>query len=149
MKFAEFEPGRVISAGPYEINEAEIVEFAHRYDPQWFHTDAAASAGGRFGGLIASGWHTCSIAMRLAVEAALDGSESFASPGLDYVKWPAPVRPGDRLSLRATVLDTRRASTTPWLGILRWRWQLFNQDDAEVLDLEATSLFDLGAADSA
>ena len=146
MKFAEFEPGRVIVAGPYGISEAEIIEFASRYDPQWFHNDAAAAAAGRFGGLIASGWHTCSIAMRLAVEAALDGSESFASPGLDYVKWPAPVRPGDRLDLRASVLETRRASKTPWLGILRWRWQLFNQDGTEVLDLVATSLFDLGEA---
>ena len=147
MKFNEFEAGRVITAGPCEVSKTEIVDFARRYDPQWFHTDAAVSAEGRFGGLIASGWHTCSIAMRLVVEVALDGSESFASPGLDYVKWPAPVRPGDRLSLRATVLETRRASTARWLGILRWRWQLFNQDDAEVLDLEATSLFDLGTDD--
>jgi len=145
MKFAEFEAGRVVTAGPYEVSEDEIIAFASHYDPQWFHTDPSASAGGRFGGLIASGWHTCGIAMRLVVEAALTGSESFASPGLEYVKWPAPVYPGDCLSLRATVLETRRASKTPWLGILRWRWQLLNQEGAEVLDLEATSLFDLGA----
>ena len=144
MKFVEFEADQIIGAGPYEVSQAEIVEFAKRYDPQWFHTDAGAAAEGRFGGLIASGWHTCSMAMRLAVEAALTGSESFASPGLEYVKWPAPVYPGDRLRLRATVLQTRRASKSPWLGILRWRWQLLNQQKAEVLDLEATSLFDLG-----
>ncbi len=143
MKFDEFEPGQIITAGPYEVREAEIIAFASHYDPQWFHTDPDASAKGRFGGLIASGWHTCSIAMRLVVETALTGSESFASPGLDYVKWPAPVYPGDCLSLRATVLETRRASKSPWLGILRWRWQLLNQQDTEVLDLEATSLFDL------
>jgi len=143
MKFAEFQAGQVLEAGPYELGEAELLDFSRRYDPQWFHTDPAASAAGIHGGLIASGWQTCSIAMRLATEAALEGSESFASPGLAYVKWLHPVRPGDRLSLRATVLETRRAASKPTLGILRWRWQLFNAADAEVLDLEATSLFDL------
>ncbi|MES2957037.1 MAG: MaoC family dehydratase [Pseudomonadota bacterium] len=144
MKFAEFHAGRVIEAGPYTLSESELLQFARAYDPQWFHTDAAAAGQGRFGGLIASGWHTCGIAMRLATDAALEGSESFASPGLAYVKWTHPVRPGDALTLRATVLDTRRSRTQPNLGLLRWRWQLFNQAAIEVLDLEATSLFDLG-----
>ena len=143
MKFAEFYPGQHIEAGPYEVSEQEIVEFASAYDPQWFHTDAEAASSGPFEGLIASGWHTCSIAMRLIVDSALTGSESFASPGLEYVKWPAPVRPGDTLSLRAEVVETRRSSKSPELGILRWRWQLLNQDETEVLALEATSFFDL------
>ena len=133
----------VIEAGPHDVDEAEVLRFASAWDPQWFHTDPAAAAEGRFGGLIASGWHTCAIAMRLAVDAALHGSESFASPGLAYVKWPHPVRPGDRLTLRATVLDARRARSRSALGILVWRWQLFNAVGTEVLDLEATSLFDL------
>ena len=81
--------------------------------------------------------------MRLAADAALQGSESFASPGLAYVKWTHPVRPDDSLSLRATVIETRRARSQSTLGILRWRWQLFNQHAVDVLDLEATSLFDL------
>jgi len=143
MKFADFHAGQVIEAGPYLLDEAELLAFARRYDPQWFHTDAAASAGGRFGGLIASGWQTCGIAMRLVADAALAGSESFASPGLAYVKWPRPVRPGDRLRLKATVIETRCARSQPTLGILRWRWQLFNDGGHEVMDLEATSLFDL------
>ncbi len=146
MKFAEFHPGRQIEAGPYEVDEAEIIEFARQYDPQWFHTDPRLSADGRFGGLIASGWHTCAIAMRLIVDTALVDSESFASPGLDYVKWPAPVRPGDRLWLRAEVIDARRSEKSPELGILRWRWHLANQDDVNVLELEATSFFDLAEA---
>ncbi len=143
MKFADFHVDQVITAGPYTVGEAEIVAFAQQYDPQWFHTDVAASAGGFHGGLIASGWHTCGIAMRLAVQAALAGSESYASPGLAYVKWLHPVRPGDALQLKATVLEVRRARGKPRLGILRWRWQLFNGTGVEVLDLEATSLFDL------
>jgi acyl dehydratase len=143
MKFAEFHPGQIITAGPHTVTEAELLAFARDWDPQWFHTEPAAAAAGKFQGLIASGWHTCGIAMRLVVAAALEGSESFASPGLAYVKWPAPVRPGDALTLRATVIEARRASAKPRLGILRWRWQLFNAAGVEVLDLEATSLFDL------
>ena len=143
MKFAEFHTGQVIEAGPFLLTEAELLSFANAWDPQWFHTDADAALTGPFQGLIASGWQTCAIAMRLVVNRALKGSESFASPGLAYVKWPNPVRAGDRLSLRATVIDARRSERKPSLGILRWRWQLFNQRDAEVLDVEATSLFDL------
>jgi acyl dehydratase len=145
MKFAEFTPGLVIEAGPRLITEAEILAFARHYDPQWFHTDVQASQAGIHGGLIASGWQTCGIAMQLVVEKALQGSESFASPGLDYLKWTHPVRPGDSLSVKATVIETRRAASKPTLGILRWRWQLFNQTGTQVLDLQATSLFNLPA----
>ncbi len=143
MKFAQFHAGQILEAGPRAITADEILAFAREWDPQWFHADPDAARASRFGGLIASGWQTCGIAMRLAVDHFLAGSESFASPGLAYVKWPHPVRPGDRLSLRATVLEARRSSARAELGILRWRWQLMNQDGTEVLDLEATSLFDL------
>jgi acyl dehydratase len=143
MKFAEFRAGQVIEAGPYLLSEAELLQFAKAYDPQWFHTDPAAAANGPFGGLIASGWQTCAIAMRLGADAALQGSESFASPGVDHIKWRHPVRAGDALSLHATVIETRVSRKQPTLGILRWRWQLLNQDRIEVLDLDATSLFDL------
>ena len=145
MKFAEFTAGQIIEAGPYAVTEAEVIGYASAYDPQWFHVDPKAATKGRFGGLIASGWHTCGIAMRLVTEAALHGSESFASPGLAYVKWPHPVRPGDQLKLTATVLEARRSRGNAGMGILRWRWQLHNATGTEVLDLEATSLFDLSA----
>jgi acyl dehydratase len=145
MKFAEFHAGQVIEAGPCLVTEAELLQFAKAYDPQWFHTDPEAAAEGPFGGLIASGWHTGGIAMRLVTEAALAGSESFASPGLAYVKWPNPVRPGDSLRLVADVIDVRRSEKRATLGILRWRWRLINQREQEVLDLEATSLFKLEA----
>ncbi len=145
MRFAEFRAGQVLQAGPYEVGEAEIVDFASRYDPQWFHTDADAARRHRLGGLIASGWHTCAIAMRLVVDHFLTGSESFASPGLEHVRWPHPVRPGDSLRLRATVLQARRSASRPALGILRWQWSLHNAAQVTVLDLEATSLFDLDA----
>jgi len=143
MKFAEFHVGQVIEAGPMTLSEADIIEFAERWDPQWFHTDPQAAALGRHQGLIASGWQTCGVAMRLVAKAALTGSESFASPGLAYVKWLNPVRPGDALRVRAEVLEVRLSEKQPTLGILRWRWQLYNQRAQEVLDLEATSLFHL------
>lgn len=143
MKFAELHAGRVIEAGPYALDAGELAKFATAYDPQWFHVDAAAAARGPYNGLIASGWHTCAIAMRLAVDAILEGSETTGSPGLAYIKWRNPVRAGDLLRLRATILESRRSSSRPTLGIVRWRWQLENGDGLEVLDLEATNLFDL------
>ena len=146
MKFAEFHTGQRIEAGPHRVTEAELLSFATAWDPQWFHTDAEAAAEGPFRGLIASGWHTCGIAMQLVVGAALAGSESFASPGLAYVRWPNPVRPDDELKLIAEVIEVRRSESKPRLGILRWRWRLFNQRGLEVLDLEATSLFRLNPA---
>jgi len=145
MRFSEFYPGQLIEAGPYALSEDEIVKFAEAYDPQWFHTDAQAAAAGPFEGLIASGWQTCGIAMRLVVDGVLKDSESFASPGLKYLKWLQPVRPGDELSIRLTVLEARRSSSRPGLGILDWRWQLRNQMAIEVLELEVTSLFKLEA----
>jgi acyl dehydratase len=144
MKFDEFHPGQTLRYGPARVSEAEILAFAREYDPQWFHVDVDRAKTGRWQGLIASGWQTCGIAMRLAVEGALQDSESFGSPGLDYLKWLAPVRPGDALMLIAEVLDVRRSDRQPTLGIVRWRWNVVNQNDAPVLELVATSLFDLG-----
>lgn len=143
MKFAEFKEGMLIHGGPVTVTEAEILAFARQYDPQWFHTDVERAAKGRWGGLIASGWHTCAIAMRMAVEAALHDSESFGSPGLGSVTWRVPVRPGDTLRLDARVQAMRRSTSREDLGIITWNWTIFNQHNEEVLELDATSLFDL------
>ncbi|MDH4181980.1 MAG: MaoC/PaaZ C-terminal domain-containing protein, partial [Betaproteobacteria bacterium] len=86
MKWADFAAGQVLEAGPIAVDEDAIVAFARDYDPQWFHVDPERSADGRHGGLIASGWQTCGLAMRLAVDNFLHDSESFASPGLAYLK---------------------------------------------------------------
>lgn len=144
MRFAEFREGAVLEAGPVTVDEAGVLAFARDFDPQWFHTDKAAAEQGSFGGLIASGWHTCAIAMRLAVDAFLAGSESYASPGVAYIKWLQPLRPGDSVRLHATVLEVRRSQSKPGLGILRWRWQLRRTDGVDIMELEATSLFALG-----
>ncbi len=146
MKFADFHVGQKIEAGPVTVHEADILGFAAQHDPQWFHTDPEAARHGRFGGLIASGWHTCGIAMRLVVDTVLAGSESFASPGIERLHWRNPVRPGDSLWLHAEILQTRISERRSDLGILGWRWRLLNQHGDEVLDLVATSLFDLQAS---
>lgn len=143
MRFAELTAGREFRLGPATLTEREIVDFAQRNDPQWFHTDPARAAQSVWQGLIASGWQTCCVAMKLVCDDILAGSESFGSPGLAYLKWETPVRPGDRLALTVTVLEQRVASSKPTLGIVRWRWLLANQSGQPVLDLEATSLFDL------
>ena len=100
MKFSEFRAGQVIEAGPCGVSDAERLQFTNTYDPPWLHTDAAAAAQGRFGGIIASGWHAWGIAMRLTTDAALHGSESLTSLGLAYLKGIHPVRAGDALSPR-------------------------------------------------
>lgn len=143
MKFAEFKEGMVIRGGPLTVTEAEILAFARQYDPQWFHSDPARAAEGRWGGLIASGWHTCALAMRMAVDAALHDSESFGSPGLGEVRWRVPVRPGDQLRLEARVQGKRTSSSRPDLGITSWTWTVLNQHNEGVLELDATILFDL------
>ncbi|MGH8211239.1 MAG: MaoC/PaaZ C-terminal domain-containing protein [Steroidobacteraceae bacterium] len=145
MKFAEFRAGMVFSAGRRSITEPEIIEFATRYDPQWFHTDPTRAAASRWQGLIASGWQTCSIAMQLLVTHVLADSESIGSPGLEQVKWPSPLRPGDEVELRVEVLQTRISSSGK-IGIVRWRWLLTTLPGVQVLDVIGTSLFELPAS---
>lgn len=146
MKFSDFHSGMRIEHPPVVISEEEIIEFAKQYDPQWFHIDRERAQNSRWGGLICSGWQTCSLAMRMAVHAALEGSESFGSPGVDKIRWMQPVRPGDAVRLEMHVDSVRRSESRSDLGIMRWTWKMFNQDDEQVLELEATSLFDLSAS---
>jgi acyl dehydratase len=145
MKFAEFKPGMVLTVGRRSVSEEEILEFARRYDPQWFHTDPARATASRWQGLISSGWLTCSIAMQLLVTHLLADSESIGSPGLEQVKWPNPLRPGDAVELTVEVLQTR-VSSSGKVGIVRWRWFLTTLVGVQVLDIIGTSLFELGAA---
>lgn len=143
MKFKDFQVGMVITHPPVQIDEEEMLVFARAYDPQWFHVDAERAEAGRWGGLIASGWLTCGLAMRMAVASALHDSESFGSPGLERLRWMHPVRAGDMLRFEGTVDALRISSHRDDLGIMRWTWRLFNQRDQQVLELEATNLFEL------
>lgn len=143
MKFKDFEVGMVVTHPPVVVTREDMLAFARSYDPQPFHVDEEAARESRWGGLIGSGWLTCALAMRMVCDAALKGSESFGSPGLERLRWPKPVRPGDALRLEATVDSKRVSSSRSDLGILRWTWRMFNQDDELVLELEATNMFEL------
>jgi acyl dehydratase len=138
--FEDYVPGAVHEFGDVTVDAAEIVEFASRYDPQTMHTDPDAAAAGPFGGLIASGWHTTGLMMRIFVEHYLSTASVLPSPGVDELRWVRPVRPGDRLRLRATVLDTRVSASKPDRGIIRTRVELLNAAGEVVLSLVALNL---------
>jgi acyl dehydratase len=142
MRFEQIQAGMIINGGRRAVTEAEIIEFAKRYDPQWFHLDPVRAQNSRWKGLISSGWMTCSIAMDLAVKSVLADSESIGSPGIEQLKWLNPVRPGDELELRIEVLQTS-VSRSSSVGIVKWRWVLTTQANVPVLDLIATSLFQI------
>jgi len=145
--FEDYTPGAVYEYGSITVSEAEILDFARAFDPQPIHADPAAAARGPFGGLIASGWHTTSVMMRLFADHYLSRVASLASPGIDEIRWPAPVRPGDRLRLRVTVAETRRSRSKPDRGLVRSYAELINQDGVTVLTLSAMNL--LGAREPA
>jgi acyl dehydratase len=136
----DYEPGTTHSYGPITVSEAEIVAFARQFDPQPFHVDPAAAAQTPYGGLIASGWHTCGLMMRLLADHYLSRGGSLGSPGIDELRWPRPVRPGDQLWLRATVLESRRSQSKPDRGIVRTGIAMVNQSDETVLTLTAVNL---------
>jgi acyl dehydratase len=138
--FEDYQPGAVFAAGGIPVGEADIIEFASRYDPQPMHTDAAAAAHGAFGGLIASGWHTAALMMRLFASHFLSPASSIASPGLDELRWLKPVRPGDVLSLRVTILEARRSRSRPEQGIIRSFVEVLNQRGEAVMSLKPISM---------
>ena len=137
--FEDYLPGTTRDCGSVSVSEAEIVTFAKQFDPQPFHVDPAAAAHGPFGGLVASGWHTAALVMRQLVDHYLSAEASLGSPGLDELRWLDPVRPGDTLRVRATVLETRRSQSKPDRGIMRTVIEAVNQDGRTVMRAIATN----------
>jgi acyl dehydratase len=117
--FDDYALGSTYECGSVSIDQASIVAFAKEFDPQPFHVDPVAAAAGPYGGLIASGWHTSALVMRLLVENYLAAESSLGSAGLDELRWPYPVRPGDTLRVRATVVESRRSLSKPDRGIVK------------------------------
>jgi acyl dehydratase len=138
--FEDYQAGAVYEYGYITVSEAEILDFARAFDPQPIHVDPRFAAQGPFGGLIASGWHTAGIMMRLFADHYLSRVASLASPGIDELRWPAPVRPGDSLRLRARVAGARRSRSRPDRGLVRTAAELINQDDQVVLSLTAMNI---------
>ena len=117
--FKDYVPGEVHEFGKIEVEESEMIEFARRFDPQPFHTDPVAAKQSIFGGLIASGWYTASMAMRLLVDNYISRVASLGSPGVDELRWREPVRPGDTLSIRITVLESKLSRSKRNQGTIR------------------------------
>jgi acyl dehydratase len=138
--FEDYPLGSVALYGPIVVDEAEVIAFARRYDPQDFHTDPEKAAKSPFGGVIASGWHTGSMMMRVLVDRYLSRTSGLGSPGMDELRWPAPVRPGDRLWVRITVAEARRSQSKPDRGMLTLLIEVLNDREVRVMSVKAMSL---------
>ncbi len=136
----DFQPGQTLEFGSHTLTAEEIVEFARRYDPQPFHLDDAAGRQTHFGGLVASGWHTAGLMMRMMVDHLLSPETSLGSPGIDELRWLRPVRPGDTLRVRVTMLEVLRSRSKPDRGTVRQRVEVLNQDDTVVMTLLAIGM---------
>lgn len=137
----DFHVGQVIELGTREVSREEILQFARRYDPQPFHTDDEAAEESIYGGLIASGWHTCAMTMRMLYDGLLERAASLGSPGVDNVRWLEPVRPGDTLRARMRVLETRPSRSKPDRGTIKSRWEVLNQNDEMVMTMEGYGMY--------
>ena len=135
--------GQVKDLGSLSPTADEIVAFARQFDPQPFHLDPEAAKASVFGGLCASGWHTCSLAMKLMVTNFLNESSSLGSPGLENIKWLKPVFPGDTLRLQHTITEKRVMGKRPDVGLVRTIWEMFNQHGDKVLHMEGYGMFRL------
>ena len=133
--------GQVRDLGTISPSREDIIAFASQFDPQPFHLDDAAGAASVFGGLCASGWHTCSMAMRLMVTNFLQQTSSLGSPGLENIQWKKPVYPNDTLRLQTTVLETKPTGRRPDVGMTRNLWEMFNQHGDKVLHMEGWGMF--------
>ncbi len=137
----DLQPEQVLDLGSITPTREEIVAFAQQFDPQPFHLDEQAAKASVFGGLCASGWHTCSMAMRLMVTNFLQTAASLGSPGLENVKWLKPVFPNDTLRLQHRILETRPMRSRPDVGLVRTHWEMFNQHGEQVLHMEGWGMF--------
>ncbi len=138
--FEDYTLGAVYEYGHIVVTTEEIVEFAKRFDPQPIHTDPGFAANGPFSGLIASGWHSAGILMRMFADHYLSRVASLASPGVDELRWPAPVRPGDALRLQTAIVEARMSRSKSDRGLIRTKANLINQDDQIVLHLTAMNI---------
>ena len=143
IAYEDFEIGSAVQLSAHTFTREEIVEFAKRYDPQPFHLSEEAGEASHFGGLIASGWNTCSAMMGILVRDMVGDSTSMGSPGLDNIRWIKPVRVDDTVRLTVRVLDKRVSKSKPDRGIVQTRWEAHNQNGELVLTVDSAGLFGL------
>jgi acyl dehydratase len=141
LYFEDFHPGQDIDLGTRTVTAGEIVDFARAFDPQPFHVDPDAAAQSIYGGVIASGWHTCSMMMRMVVDRLMGSSSSMGSPGLDGVRWLAPVRAGDTLNVHYRTTKVKASVSKPDRGIVWSTWVAINQHGETVCMVEGMGIF--------
>ncbi|TAK41465.1 MAG: MaoC family dehydratase [Betaproteobacteria bacterium] len=141
LYWEDFTPGEVVDIGRHTFTEEEIIAFAVQFDPQPFHTDPQAARGTFYGGLIASGWHTCAVGMRLMVQSYIGRAASAGSPGVENIRWLGPVRPGDTIAYRRVIVETRPSGSRPGIGLVRSRSEAINQHGETVMTMEGWGLF--------
>ena len=139
--FEDFEVGKAINVGSRSVTEEEILDFATKFDPQPFHVDKAAAAQSIYGGIIASGWHTCGMMMRLMVDGFLADAASLGSPGVDEIRWIKPVRAGDTLTVTSTALEKKPSSSKPDRGVVVTLWEAKNQHGELVATIKGMGMF--------
>lgn len=139
--FEDFFAGQEIPLGTRTVSEAEIIAFASQFDPQPFHVDHDAAAASHFGGVIASGWHTCSMMMRMVVDGLMAASSSMGSPGVDKVRWILPVRAGDTLTVTYLTTAVKASASRPDRGVVWSTWQAVNQDGKLACTIEGMGMF--------
>jgi acyl dehydratase len=137
----DLQPGSTRELGSITVTAEEIKEFAGQFDPQPFHVDELAGRRSIFGNLCASGWHTCALAMKLTVENFLNESSSMGSPGLENLRWLKPVYPGDTLTLKHSITESRPLRKRPDTGLVRALWEMYNQNGEKVMQMEGYGMF--------
>ncbi|MFM8548132.1 MAG: MaoC family dehydratase [Betaproteobacteria bacterium] len=138
--FEDYVVGAIHELGSIQVEAGEVQGFARQFDPQPFHTDPQAASASHFGGLIASGWHTAALMMRLFALNYLSPQSSLGSPGIEELRWPRPVRPGDVLAVRVTITDARISQSRPDRGIIRSLIEVFNQNGELVMSANPANL---------
>jgi acyl dehydratase len=138
--YEDYVPGAVHRFGSIAVEEDEVIAFARRFDPQPFHVDREAARSGPFGGLIASGWHTAGLMMRLMDDHFVSKTASLGSPGVDQLRWLKPVRPGDQLSVQVTIISAAPSRSRPDRGAITISVEVFNQIEEAVMSMTAVML---------
>ena len=139
--FEDFHEGQTIDVGTRTVTEEEILDFATKFDPQPFHINKEAAENSIYGSIIASGWHTCSMMMRMMVDGFLRDVASMGSPGVDEVRWIKPVRPGDTLTVSTTILEVRPSTSKPDRGIVQTEWRALNQHGELVVTVKGMGMY--------
>jgi len=140
LYWEDFQPGAVAVYGPRLVTREEIVAFAVEFDPQPMHLDEAAASATMLGGLAASGWHTCCLLMRMLNDGFILNSSSMGAPGIEEVRWLKPLRPGTRIRVRSTVLETRPSNSRPEMGLVKMQHEVLDETDAVLTTLTSTAM---------